>query len=179
MKYRPKKEQKPPESDKQPKVDHSGFLLDLMETLDRLENHTDSIYVRMPDGTNLALSEMTTEQAVGYVCWCLRGRILRESIKHVANEIGAGTVDEMKKAQMAVGYIEEHTNPQQCLEIGAALLLDKPLFLVVSPNAFVPPKLAKLADAVIQGELNNETRDRLYDAMEKVMTARQKQEPKA
>lgn len=44
----------------------------------------------------------------------------------------------------------------QALEIGASLLLGKPLLLVVVPGAKVPPGLAKAADEIVEidGDVN-------------------------
>ncbi len=43
---------------------------------------------------------------------------------------------------------------KQALEIGMMILMDKPLLLIVDPGQVVPPKLLKLADAILQGPID-------------------------
>lgn len=57
---------------------------------------------------------------------------------------------------------------QQALEIGAILLLDKPLILMVEPGSKVPAGLAKAAVAIIERNPDDDkdTQARLSAAME-------------
>jgi hypothetical protein len=45
---------------------------------------------------------------------------------------------------------------QFALEIGASILLDKPLVLMLPPGRTPPPKLAKVADKIIHADLSTE-----------------------
>lgn len=42
------------------------------------------------------------------------------------------------------------------VELGMALMLDKPIILIVQPGAVIPARLRKVADAVIEADLDTE-----------------------
>lgn len=42
-----------------------------------------------------------------------------------------------------------------CLQVGAAVMLDKPLVLCVAPGTKLPAKLVAVADEVIEGEVGD------------------------
>lgn len=44
-----------------------------------------------------------------------------------------------------------------CLQVGAAVLLDKPMILVVEPGTVIPPKLALVADEIVEGAILDDT----------------------
>ena len=57
-----------------------------------------------------------------------------------------------------------------CLELGASILLEKPLIIISVPGAQVPSKLRQLASAVIEGDIDDiGFQDRLTAAMNKVI----------
>lgn len=43
-----------------------------------------------------------------------------------------------------------------CLELGALILFDKPIVVVISPGQSVPAKLARIADATIEADVDTE-----------------------
>lgn len=43
-----------------------------------------------------------------------------------------------------------------CVETGMALMLDKPIILLVDRGAHVPPKLRLVADEIIEADINDE-----------------------
>lgn len=45
-------------------------------------------------------------------------------------------------------------DPKFALELGYMIMLDKPIIAVVSPGSKVPPKLAKVADAIVEGPIS-------------------------
>ena len=47
------------------------------------------------------------------------------------------------------------TDVKFAVELGFSIMLDKPIIAVVLPGATVPPKLAKIADAVVEVDLND------------------------
>jgi hypothetical protein len=58
-----------------------------------------------------------------------------------------------------------------CLETGAAILLDKPIILVVLPGTKVPAKLALVADDIIESGAdgpNKETARRIGEALRRI-----------
>jgi hypothetical protein len=58
-------------------------------------------------------------------------------------------------------------DPKQCIELGAILLADKPLILVVQPGATIPSRLRRAADLVIEDWTpdNHDAQERLTAAI--------------
>ena len=42
-----------------------------------------------------------------------------------------------------------------CLQVGAAVLLDKPLLIVIEPGTKMPSKLALIADEIVEGVIGD------------------------
>jgi len=61
----------------------------------------------------------------------------------------------------------EALDPKQCIELGAILLADKPLILVVQPGATIPSRLRRAADLVIEDWTpdNHDAQERLTAAI--------------
>jgi hypothetical protein len=56
-----------------------------------------------------------------------------------------------------------------CIELGAMIMYDKPIILVVAPGSKVPERLVRLADAIIEGDINSdEAQHKLIEAIERV-----------
>jgi hypothetical protein len=60
---------------------------------------------------------------------------------------------------------------KQALELGAMLLLDKPLILVCTPGTSVPSRLARAADVVIEdwSPDNLDAQERIADAVRRLV----------
>ena len=70
------------------------------------------------------------------------------------------------QSRFSMAVIDGEPDVKLCLEVGASLLLDKPLILVVKRNSFlIPLKLRNLAEAIIE-----------YDALRRGCVRRQVQE---
>lgn len=55
------------------------------------------------------------------------------------------------------------------LQIGAAILLEKPLLVIATGGVWVPPKLRRIADIVVEGELKDpETQQRVHEAVKRL-----------
>lgn len=64
----------------------------------------------------------------------------------------------------------ERPDPKVCLELGATLLLDKPLILVITRGHTVPANLRRCAAAVVEGEIDEpDFQERLQQAISSVM----------
>ena len=57
------------------------------------------------------------------------------------------------------------------LEVGTALLLEKPLLILAPPGTKIPARLAQLADAVVAVDMKNveDSRDRMLAAIQRVV----------
>ena len=45
-------------------------------------------------------------------------------------------------------------DPKLCMELGAAILFDKPLVVVVPPGRECPANLKRVASAIVEGDMN-------------------------
>jgi hypothetical protein len=56
------------------------------------------------------------------------------------------------------------------VELGASIMLDKPLLAIVMPGAEVPAKLAKVADRIVQADVDTEAgREAVHAAMREML----------
>jgi hypothetical protein len=68
----------------------------------------------------------------------------------------------LKGSRFAMAIIEGGPDVKLCLEVGASLLLDKPLLLLVKRGSFlVPLKLRNIADAVVEFDSFSDVEARL------------------
>lgn len=51
---------------------------------------------------------------------------------------------------------EKNSDIKFMLEVGAAICLDKPLVLLVTPGRTIPPRLARVADKIIEADLSTD-----------------------
>lgn len=51
---------------------------------------------------------------------------------------------------------ENEIDPKFCMELGAAIMLDKPLVIVVPPDRVVPLRLQRIASHVIHADIDTE-----------------------
>ena len=56
----------------------------------------------------------------------------------------------MRASSFVMGLIEPESDPFVLMQVGAALLLDKPLILIAMRGASIPAKARQLAEAVLQ-----------------------------
>ena len=57
----------------------------------------------------------------------------------------------LRDSAMYVGLVPEDPDPKYCMELGMALLMGKPIILVVAEGRTLPQALRRAADAVIEG----------------------------
>jgi hypothetical protein len=65
------------------------------------------------------------------------------------------------------------TDIKFALELGMAIMLDKPIIAVVVPGATVPAKLVLIADAIVEGDLGPDMQKRLIEAMRTITEKRE------
>jgi hypothetical protein len=59
----------------------------------------------------------------------------------------------LKNSRMSVSIIDQTPDVKMCMELGASMYFDKPIVLIVKRGVhFIPARLRKLADAVIEYE---------------------------
>jgi hypothetical protein len=74
--------------------------------------------------------------------------------EHVRREL----VPNMRSSQVVVSIIPSNDkfDVKLALELGAALLLDKPIVLVMPEGQQAPPRLARVADKIVYGSFKTE-----------------------
>lgn len=77
----------------------------------------------------------------------------------------------MKESDMSIAIYHSDPDPKLCMEIGAAILFDKPLILVVPDEAtLIPANLSRVASKIVYGSVNDPTTlQRLQDAITAVV----------
>jgi hypothetical protein len=60
------------------------------------------------------------------------------------------------------------------VELGLSIMLDKPIVVAVQPGAKIPPKLAKIADAIVEVDMDNpaSAQRRIGEAVQRIMILR-------
>jgi hypothetical protein len=68
----------------------------------------------------------------------------------------------------------DEPDPYLCLQLGMALLLEKPLIIFAMGNAWVSARVRQLADVVVEGPslTDPETKERMRAAIREVLRAR-------
>jgi hypothetical protein len=91
-----------------------------------------------------------------------------EFFKHAREEM----FPKMKSSAMSVTIVppdDADPDPKLCIELGAAILFDKPIILLVPSGRTVSANLRRIASAIVQGDLNDPTvQKRLHDALSNV-----------
>lgn len=76
-----------------------------------------------------------------------------EWVGHVLNEL----VPMLQDSEVVASFVPDgETDVKFALETGLAIMLDKPIILVVGPGVRVPAKLLRVADAVVEGDMSTE-----------------------
>lgn len=70
---------------------------------------------------------------------------MKEFLKHAEDEM----FPSMQGSSMCISICDSSADAKLAIELGACLLFDKPLILVVSKTMPIPARLLRLADAVI------------------------------
>lgn len=76
----------------------------------------------------------------------------------------------MKASAMSLTVLTADPDPKLCIELGAAILFDKPIVIVAPPDVPIPANLKRLAAHIIQGDMSDPaTGQKLRDALTAVM----------
>jgi hypothetical protein len=104
---------------------------------------------------------------------------VREFLSHFKRE----GLPALMSSGMMIALVNAEPDPKMCLEIGAAVLLDKPIVVCVPQGIPVPENLRKCATRIIpmgpNGELTEEFKGQLEDAMYDVTSAVKSKSPES
>lgn len=86
---------------------------------------------------------------------------------HARNEL----VPKLKESAISISLLTEgKTDIKFALELGMSIMLDKPIIAVVMPGVAVPPKIRAVADAIVEGDVNDpDFGDRLQEAIRRTV----------
>jgi len=80
----------------------------------------------------------------------------------------------MENSRIALAVLDGKIDAKLCLEIGAAVLYDKPILIMATDASEVPANLAKCAAKIVCGEPNDPlTKKRFADAISAIIKERQ------
>jgi hypothetical protein len=82
--------------------------------------------------------------------------------QRVVNE---GLVPKLKESATCVTILPPEgyeLDAKFCVELGAMIMLDKPIIAVVTPGESVPPKLALVADHVVYADLKTDDGQEIF-----------------
>lgn len=74
----------------------------------------------------------------------------RAEYDRVEGEFRRGLLPKLRESNVYVGICPEIPDWKFCLELGAAIMLGKPLIVVVPQDRKLPAKLAEIADRVVR-----------------------------
>jgi hypothetical protein len=98
---------------------------------------------------------------------------MREFLRGFADGARRDTIPKMQGSLFCMMILDGEPDIKLALEIGMALLLDKPLFIVAVGNIWISPRLRQIADAVIEGPAFDESmKERIQAAVGKFMLER-------
>jgi hypothetical protein len=92
-------------------------------------------------------------------------------MRGLADGLMTDILPKMRASFVSLASIDGNIDIKICLEVGAALLLDKPLIIVASKGTWIPLKLRQVAEAVIDTEdlRDPAARERIQNAMKEAM----------
>lgn len=85
-----------------------------------------------------------------------------DDFRRWADDMRARLIPKMRESAsvlMIAPNLSEKFDIEFALQIGAAILLEKPLILLVPAGRVIPPKLRAIADRIIEADLDRATMD--------------------
>jgi hypothetical protein len=97
-------------------------------------------------------------------------REVEEFLETLAKDARRDIIPKMRQSVFCLTIlgVGDNADPYLALQVGLALLMEKPLIILAIDNAYVPPRLVALADALITGK---SVRDPLTQAAMRVALA--------
>ena len=86
-------------------------------------------------------------------------------VEHVRKD----AVTKIADSAFVISLVPDHVDVKFAVELGLAIMLDKPIIAVTMPGADVPPKLRQIADEVIAVDIDiEEGRRRLAAVIDRI-----------
>lgn len=91
-----------------------------------------------------------------------------EAMEALADNARKDIIPKMRGSAFCVTVVTPHgIDPYLCLQLGACLLLEKPLLILALGGVWIPARVRALADAIVEGDSmkNLEVQERIQRAM--------------
>lgn len=107
-------------------------------------------------------------------------RAYEEALERIAEAAQRDLFPKLRSSIATVALLHGEPDVKLCLEVGASLLLDKPLVLIVHRGFFLPERLRRIAGRVVEiDSLDNPAdRERIEQALRWIDAHRAKRERK-
>ena len=91
----------------------------------------------------------------------------RAFVKDVREDL----IPKLKDSAVVVSLVPDgETDVKYAVELGLSIMLDKSIIAVVGPGVHVPPKLAKVVDHFVEGDITtDEGRTKLSEVLNEIM----------
>lgn len=87
-----------------------------------------------------------------------------------ASEVRRNLLPKIKSSYLVLATFTGTVDVKFAIEIGAAILLDKPIIACVTPGTPIPEKLARVVDRFVEMDITDPTcQERLTDAITNLM----------
>lgn len=75
---------------------------------------------------------------------------LDQEIERFFKRFERDVMPQVRGSAMTIGIWDGKADAKMCLEIGASVLMEKPLVVLVTKGAYLPPKLRLLATEIVE-----------------------------
>jgi hypothetical protein len=93
-------------------------------------------------------------------------------VKQFLDQFEENALPKIRGSAVVLSLHSSDPDPKMCLEVGAAILFDKPLLVCVRPGAVVPQNLRRAGAHIVEieeGQLTDLTKERIQAALESII----------
>lgn len=90
---------------------------------------------------------------------------MNEEEREFQRVVNEGLVPKMEASAMCISLLPPEgmrLDAKFCVELGAMIMLDKPIVTLVTPGETVPPKLALISDHIIYADLRTDEGQEIF-----------------
>jgi hypothetical protein len=78
---------------------------------------------------------------------------VEEFVRRMSKGVREDMIPKMKASMFVLAPLEKDADIYMALQVGLALMLDKPLFLIVPKGTWLSPRLRASAEMVLEGDI--------------------------
>jgi hypothetical protein len=96
-----------------------------------------------------------------------------DELKKYLDHAGKNVLPHIRNSAFSIAVMDERVDAKMCFEVGAMVLLDKPVIVVAVPGAKISTNLKRVASVIIQGDISDpRVQDELQTALRRVQEDR-------